>query len=110
MLVEVLLGFPNVWDYDIYALPQSCPHGPDPWRQFAEQTRQKNILTIKRLDHVLLLAAFAHLVILGALTVRHSSRSKSCRRQSSLSIIMSQLKYLKQMVIFYFIFIFKKPK
>lgn len=54
----------------IYALPLSCPRGPDPWRQFAEQTRQKNILTIKRMDHLLLLAAFAHLVILGALTVR----------------------------------------
>jgi hypothetical protein len=43
-----------------------------PWQQqqFAEQTRQKIILTIKRMDHLSLLAAFAHLVILGALTVR----------------------------------------
>lgn len=69
MLAEVLLGFPNVWDLGYMHFLRTAHVVLPPWRQFAEQTRQKNILTIKRMDHLLLLAAFAHLVILGALTV-----------------------------------------
>jgi hypothetical protein len=41
-----------------------------PLAAVCQTNKTKNILTIKRMDHLLLLAAFAHFVILGALTVR----------------------------------------